>query len=214
VLPAAPTLGKSLPDWKIIQEIANRLGADWSYPTPADVMREIAEVVPTYKGISYVRLEDEALQWPCPGAEHPGTPILHAEEFTRGKGSFAAVEGHTVPGIAGADADYPFVLLTGSVLEHHGTGVRSRRSPGLTKLVEEARLEINPVDAERLSVADGDRLRVVGRTLAAIELPAWVTGRVPAGVVFAPGFSPAAPVTRLLESDGSGVPMVRVERLV
>jgi predicted molibdopterin-dependent oxidoreductase YjgC len=106
------------------------------------------------------------------------------------------------------------VLLTGSVLEHHGTGVRSRRSPGLTKLVEEARLEINPVDAERLGVADGDRLRVVGRTLAAIELPAWVTGRVPTGVVFAPGFSPAAPVTRLLESSARGVPMVRVERLV
>lgn len=211
VRPAVSARGKSLPDWKIILGLARKLGGDWAYDTPADVIREIAEVVPTYEGISYSRLEDEGLQWPCPGIEHPGTPILHGAEFARGKGAFTPVE----RGIAAAapDADYPFVLLTGAVLEHHGTGVRSRRSPGLTELVGEARLEINPVDAERLGLGDGGRVKVVGRSLAAIELSAWVTGRVPEGAVFVPGFSAAAPVTRLIEQEAGSLPVVRVERL-
>ncbi|MFH0916968.1 MAG: molybdopterin-dependent oxidoreductase [bacterium] len=211
VRPAVPALGGSLPDWKIIQELANKLGGDWGYATPADVMREIAEVVPAYKGISYSRLEEEGLQWPCPGVDHPGTAILHATEFSGGRGAFAPVE-HAVAA-AGTDADYPFGLLTGSVREHHGTGVRSRRSPGLTQLVEEARLEINPGDAERLRIKTGDAVKVVSRSQAAIELPAWVTGRVPEGVLFAPAFSPQAPVTRLLEGDAKGVAAVKVERL-
>ena len=211
VRPAAPALGTSLPDWKIIQELANGLGGDWAYSTPADVMREIAEVVPTYKGISYGRLEDEGVQWPCPGVDHPGAAILHTTEFSWGSGAFAPIERDVAAAVT--DADYPFRLLTGSVREHHGTGVRSRRSPGLTQLVEEARLEINPDDAERLQIKDGDAVKVVSRSQAAIELPTWVTSRVPEGVVFAPAFSPQAPVTRLLEGDAKSVPAVKVERL-
>jgi predicted molibdopterin-dependent oxidoreductase YjgC len=211
VRPAAPALGGSLPDWEIFQNLANQLGGDWRYAAPADVMREIAEVVPAYGGISYARLEKGMLQWPCPEADHPGTPILYVDEFARGKGAFAPVE----RGIsaAGTDADYPFTLLTGAVREHHGTGVRSRRSAGLRKLVEEPWLEVNPRDAELLGLADGARVKVVGRTQAAIELPARISDRVPEGVVFAPGFSPAAPVTRLIGRHPRTIPAVRVETM-
>jgi formate dehydrogenase alpha subunit len=206
-----PPRGKSLPDWKIVQMVANTLGGDWAYSSPADVMREISEVAPSYKGISYERLEEGGLQWPCAGAELPGTPILHEDEFARGRGVFAALEGGVAK--AAPDADFPFTLLTGSVREHHGTGVRSRRSPGLTKLMGEAYLELSPADAKQLGVRGGERVRVVGRSGGAVEVAARVTSRVPEGVVFLPRFSSAAPVSRLLGREGSTPPVVRVERL-
>jgi formate dehydrogenase alpha subunit len=211
VRPAAPAPGRSLSAWKIIQELARQLGGDWAYATPADVMNEIAEVVPNYRGISYDRLENEVLQWPCPEVGHPGTPILHVGEFAGGRGKFSPVERGVVT--SGTGTEYPFALLTGSVLEHHGTGVRSRRSRGLTDLVEEARLEVNPVDAEGLGIEDGERVKVVGQTLASIEVSTWVAERVPVGAVFLPGFSASAPVTRLVEHGTAALPAVRVERL-
>ncbi len=211
VRPAVPPLGTALPDWSIVQHLAKGFGGDWAYSDPADVMREIADVVWCYKGISYDRLEDEGLQPPCPGVDHPGTAMLHVSEFSRGKAVFAPVEtGAAAPAV---EADYPFVLLTGCVLEHHGTGARSRRSAGLTSLAAEARLEMNPADASTLGVADGDRVKVVGRNQGSIELAAWVTGRVPAGVVFLPGFSATAPAARFFEWGASGIPTVRVEPL-
>jgi predicted molibdopterin-dependent oxidoreductase YjgC len=208
---AVPTLGDALPDWEIIQRLANASGADWAYADPADVMREVADAVWSYNGISYERIGVQGIQSPCPSADHEGTPILYADGFGQRKAVFAAVDS----GVAetAIDADYPFALLTGCVLEHHGTGVRSRRSSGLTELMEEARLEINPADADRLGVSNGDRVRVLARDKGAIELAAWVTGRVLAGTVFAPGFSATAPVSRLLERGPAACPAVRVERV-
>jgi predicted molibdopterin-dependent oxidoreductase YjgC len=212
VRPAAPPPGEALPDWQIIQRLANALGGDWAYTDPADVMREISDVVWCYKGLSYDRVDEEGVQAPSSAVDHPGTPILHVDELGRGKtgkASFAVVESGV--SATAIDADYPFVLLTGCVLEHHGTGARSRRSSGLAQLVEEARLELNPADAERLQIGDGDRVKVSTRNQGAIELPAWVTARVPAGIVFAPGFSATAPVSRLLERGAAAAAAVRVE---
>ncbi len=209
VRPAVPPVGEALPDWQIIQRLANALGADWAYADPASIMREVSDVVWCYAGVSYERIDDEGVQLPCSAVDHAGTPILHADEFSRGKAAFTALESGLHE--TAVDADYPFLLLTGCALEHHGTGVRSRRSSGLTQLVEEARLEINPGDAESLGITDGDRVKVVARNMGAIELAAWVTGRVPLGAVFAPGFSATAPVARLLERGASDPPAVRVE---
>ncbi len=97
--------GEALPDWQIVQLIANRLGAGWSYGSPQEIMQEIAQVTPQYGGVTYDRLEEHVvpdvefdtedtcgLQWPCPTTEHPGTPILHTQAFSRGKGLFSAIE--------------------------------------------------------------------------------------------------------------------------
>ncbi|HEY5530013.1 MAG TPA: molybdopterin-dependent oxidoreductase [Thermoleophilia bacterium] len=191
-----PPLGESRPDWTVIQAIANELGADWAYGSPRDVMREVGEVASCYAGVSYDRLDGEGLQLPCPGSEHQGTSILYENEFVRGMGAFARVD--AVSGPAAADGDYPFVLTTGSELYHHDTGVRTMRSEGLTSLAPEPLLEINPMDATRLGITAGQLVRVSSRR-AAIELSAKVTDRVPPGLLFAPGFSSAAPVTRLME---------------
>ncbi len=209
---AAPCHGETRPDWKIVQVVANALGGDWAYSTPADVMREIAEVVPAYKGLSYAKLEEAGIQWPCTATECQGTPILYTDGFPRGKAVFAPVE----KGVATLDACHEscFVLLTGSAREHHATGVRTRRAPGITKLAQEAYLQVNPKDAATLGVASDAKVRVTAAgSGASIEVPACVTSRVPVGIVFYPGFSPSAPVTRLLTAEDRGAVAVRVERL-
>jgi predicted molibdopterin-dependent oxidoreductase YjgC len=205
---AAPPRGDSLPDWAIVQKLANALGADWVYATPADVMREISELIPDYRGVSYARLKEGELQVPCLSDDNGGTPIVPADAFASRKARFAAV-----PSAAPQPArdGFPFVLLTGSVKEHHGTGVRTRRSTGSNRLVPDARLQINPADAARLGVSDGDVVRATAEAGGVLEVDAAVSDRVPAGTVFLPGFSAKAPLSRLLRS--SGHPKVRVEKI-
>ncbi len=206
---AVPPRGDSLPDWTIVQKMANALGADWVYASPAEVMREIAELIPAYSGVSYARLEDAGVQVPCSRDDSTGTPILLAETLDTRKARFATVAA-AAPRKGGSDG-YPFILLTGSVKEHHGTGVRTRRSAGSSRLMPEARLEINPADATRLGVTDGDAVRASAEAGGALEVEATVTDRVPEGTVFLPGFSATAPVSRLLRSGGH--PKVKVEKV-
>jgi predicted molibdopterin-dependent oxidoreductase YjgC len=208
---AAPALGESRPDWKIVQSLANALGADWSYATPSDIMREISEVAPTYRGVWYTKLENGGVQWPCLSVECTGMPILYADGMNKARASFTALDRGVSPTVTGAE--FGFTLLTGSVREHHGTGVRTRRAGGLTSLVAEACLQINPGDAKGLGVADGEKVRVIAHDGVSLEAPLRLTSRVPTGIVFLPGFDPAAPVTRLLGRQGSGAPAVRVEKI-
>jgi predicted molibdopterin-dependent oxidoreductase YjgC len=209
---AAPCHAESRPDWKIVQTIANTLGGDWAYAAPVDVMREITEVVPAYKGLSYDRLDEAAIQWPCLATECTGTPLLFSDGFPRGKAVFAPV----AQGVATVDVcrESCFVLLTGTVREHHATGVRTRRAPGITKLVRDAYLQVNPNDASALGVDSGAKVRVTASgSGASLEVPVCVSSRVPAGIVFYPGFSSSAPVTRLLTAKDRGAVAVQVERL-
>jgi predicted molibdopterin-dependent oxidoreductase YjgC len=202
---AAPARGASLADWAIVQKLANALGADWVYADPADVMREISELNPDYRGISYDKIQDATVQVPCVADDCDGTPILLADGAKKCR--FAAVPAAAAqPAGAGS-----YTLLVGTVKEHHATGVRTRRSAGSTRLVPEARLEINPADAATLGVASGDKVRAAAAGGGALDVEAAVTDRVPAGCVFLPTFSATAPVARLLA--GGGHPSVKVEKL-
>jgi len=200
---AAPLPGSSHQDWAIVQELANALGADWVYAGPADVMREISELYPEYRGISYAKIDDATVQVPCSTDDCCGTPVLLADAPQK----FTFVPAPAAEPVAGGD----FTLLTGSVKEHHGTGVRTRRSAGSTSLVPEARLEINPSDAVSLGVTDGDKVRAIAAAGGAVEVEAAVTDRVPAGCVFLPSFSAIAPVARLLK--GAGHPKVTIKKV-
>jgi predicted molibdopterin-dependent oxidoreductase YjgC len=205
---AISTRGQSEMDWAIVQKLANALGADWVYATPADVMREIAEVVPAYQGVTYPALEESGIQVSTATAEEGGAPVLPIGGFPSYKGRFAPLA--QVSAASAGRPDFPLTLVTGSVKEHHGTGVRTRRSPGSSRLVPEVRLEVNPKDATSAGVSNGDKVRVTAEEGGTVEVEAAVTTRVPAGVVFLPGFSAAAPVSRLLKSGGQ--PNVRVEK--
>jgi len=211
VRPAVPALGESLPDWKIVQALANALGADWAYSSPADVMREISEVAPTYAGVTYEKIDDEPVQWPCLGPDCAGMPILYADGFANGRATFASLDKNVW--LAPTDDEFAFALLTGSVREHHGTGERTRRSSGVTSLLAQARLQVNPGDAKSLGLTQGDTVRVSGRDGGSLDAPVQVTSQVPAGIVFLPGFDPAAPVTRLFGGQSAGGPTVKLQKL-
>ena len=193
---AVESPGEARADWKIIVDIAGRLGADWpSYHGPRSVMDEIAAVTPQFGGISFDRLDDEGpVAWPAPTPDHPGTPMLHGGAFTRGKGRFVPVE--YLPPAEEPDEEYPLRLTTGRLLEHYHTGTMTRRSDGLNDLVPTGFAEINPADAKRLGVTDGDEV-VVETRRGRISTPANVTSRVKRGTVFVPFHFGEAAANRL-----------------
>jgi len=172
--------GESRPDWEIITDLASRLGFDWNYASPASIMEEIASLTPSYGGISYQRLEKEGLQWPCPSADHPGTLFLHSGKFSRGKGLFTAVE--FKPADELPDQAYPFLLTTGRNHFHYHTGTMTRRSC-LKEHVDEELMQINPEDAQRLGIKDGDVVKVRSRR-GEVSPRVVLTDTVPTGVVF------------------------------
>lgn len=193
---AIPPLGEAKADWEIVSQVARRLQArlgreangaaygGWDYASPKEVLDEIAAVTPIYGGVSYERLEAlGSLQWPVPAADHPGTPYLHKNKFSRGLGKFNPVEWK--PPAEEVDADYPFILSTGRIMFHWHTGTMTRRSEKLHQEVPEAYAEINPADAALLDIGQGDKMRLVSRR-GEIELKARITPRVPEKVLFVP----------------------------
>jgi predicted molibdopterin-dependent oxidoreductase YjgC len=176
-------VGEARPDWQIVCEVARKLGGKgFDFETPADIMEEIASVTPQYGGISYERLEDGGIQWPCPNPDHPGTMYLHGEKFgtPSGKGQFAALEYR--PPAEMPDEEYPLVLTTGRSLYQYHTGSMTRRVKGLNVLRAEELVEVNQKDADELGVANGETVRVVSRR-GEVTATAKVTGDSPAGVI-------------------------------
>ncbi len=169
-------------DWMITCQIARKMGAKgFDFEGPSQIMDEIASVSPAYGGISYGRLEEVGLQWPCPTPDHPGTPILHSQFFTRGKGNFVPVE--YKPSMELPDDKYPLVLTTGRSLFHFHTGTMTRKVTGLNTFMGEELVEMNPADAEALGIADGGKVKVSSRR-GEVVAKAKVTEVSPPGVVF------------------------------
>jgi formate dehydrogenase major subunit/formate dehydrogenase alpha subunit len=193
VRPAIAPLSDARPDWAITADLARRMlaletrepngpHAFWCYETAADVMNEIAAVTPSYAGVSHTRLErGHELQWPVLDAHHPGTPILHVDRFTRGKGKFHAID--HLPAKELPDEHYPLLLTTGRVLYHWHGGELTRRAQGLLKACPETLLEISPTDAARIGVRTDSQVRVISRRGEMIA-QAMVTERISTGVVF------------------------------
>lgn len=194
VRPAVPAPGEAKPDWLAVLAVAQRLGADWQYETPSAVMDEIAKVAPTlFGGVRYDRLDPDGLQWPCPSPGHPGTATVHAGAFLRGKGKLAAIDYEPSPehGVAG----YPYLLVTGRLLEHYNVGTMTRRT-ALAGLVAEDVLEIHPEDALRDGVTDGATVRVESRW-GAIDVKARHAPRVAPGTLFLTFHFPETHTNRL-----------------
>ncbi|MBS7619344.1 formate dehydrogenase subunit alpha [Candidatus Bathyarchaeota archaeon] len=180
---AVEPVGESQPDWMIISQLSKIMGYLMPYTSPANVMEEIAELVPIYGGVSYERLDKGALKWPCIDENHPGTSILHVERFTRGRGRFVTVDYN--PPSEVPDEEYPFILTTGRLLFHWHGGTMTRRSKTLIDQVNEAYIEINPSDANLLRIFDGEKVKVKSKR-GEITLKASITERVKEGVVFIP----------------------------
>ncbi len=183
VRPALEPVGEARQDWWITSELARRLGKGdgFDFTHPSQIMDEIARLTPSYGGISYQRLESGGLQWPCPTEEHPGTPILHTAQFSRGRGHFVPLEYQ--PPRELPDEDYPLVLTTGRSLFQFHTGTMTRKVKGLNVFRGEELVEMNSADAAALGIADGDRVRVTSRR-ATVTARARVDDVSPPGVVF------------------------------
>ncbi len=216
---AVESPGEARGDWEILQDIAVRLGAPWNFRSASEVFDDLARVTPSYGGMSYRRLEEKGLAWPCPTPEHPGTPILHTEKFPRqgGKATFSPCEWkapHEWP-----DEEYPYLATTGRLLYHYHSGSMTRRSaPG--EFVKELYVEVHPADAAALCLEEGQLVRVTSRR-GSVEGKAKVTDRVPPKMVFLPfhfGEASANVLTAAVidpdsETPGYKVSAVRVEKV-
>ena len=156
--------------------------AGWSYREIADVVAEINRLTPIYAGVTARRLENgEALQWPVPNEDHPGTPVLHVGKFSRGLGRFVAVD-HMPPAEL-PDDEYPLMLTTGRVIYHWHGGEMTHRARNLEAMYPEALVEINPKDALKMQINDGELMKVASRR-GEIIAKAQVTDRVEPGLIF------------------------------
>jgi predicted molibdopterin-dependent oxidoreductase YjgC len=204
---AIEPLGDARPDWWIIAELAKRILMEnkqlvsmarfsgWNYTEPAQIMDEVAALTPSYAGVNHARLErGEQLQWPVRDLTHPGTPILHIGQFARGLGKFTPID--HIPPAEMPDSDYPMILSTGRVLYHWHGGEMTRRAKGLFEIYSEPLIEINPDDASHMGVNGHKRVRISSRR-GTIEAEAWITDRVPPGMVYANFHFPEASANEL-----------------
>jgi formate dehydrogenase major subunit len=175
--------GQAREDWRVLIELAERMGYPMRYESPEAVWAEIASLTPPFAGISYDRLRGAPLVWPCESEDSMGTPVLFTETFPRGLGKLHPAE--FAPPQELPDAEYPYVLNTGRVLEHWHTGTMTRRARALDEISPEPFAEIHPEDAARLGVRAGDPLRISSRR-GSVVTPARLTARVSPGSIFMP----------------------------
>jgi len=175
----APLGGKA--DWEVTMALSNALGFEMNYQHPSEIMDEIAQLTPTFEGVSYERLDAEgSIQWPCNDASPYGTPIMHVEEFVRGQGFFAVTE--YVATDEKVTKRFPLIMTTGRVLSQYNVGAQTRRTVNMAWHSEDV-LEIHPHDAENRGIDDGDMLQVSSRA-GDTMLRADITERVQPGVVY------------------------------
>jgi formate dehydrogenase major subunit len=149
--------GAARQDLWIVQELARRLGLDWNYAGPREVFEEMRRAMPSIAGISWERLEREgAVTYPCKDAADAGQPVIFTERFPTASGRGKFVPTQFRPAAELPDADFPFVLITGRVLEHWHTGAMTRRSAALDALEPTAHIDVNPDDLAVLGCAAGE----------------------------------------------------------
>jgi formate dehydrogenase major subunit/formate dehydrogenase alpha subunit len=185
-------------DWQVLCEVATRMGYPMQYEDSRAIFAEIAKVTPSYAGITYERIEDEGLHWPVPHPEHPGTPILHREQFSRGKGLFHAID--YIPPAELTDDEYPLFLTTGRVLYHYHTGTMTMKTDGLNERVPECFVEISPKDAALYDLPDGALVEISSRR-GKIQARIQVSTKAVAGTVFIPFHFAKAAANRLTNAQ-------------
>jgi formate dehydrogenase alpha subunit len=192
---AIEPIGEARPDWQIIGHLAEHLGMTqaFRYESVGDVLAEINRVTPSYAGITPERVRGAlgGIPWPCPTPDHPGTPILHVGQFSRGLGRFVAVE--QAPPAELPDEEYPLVLTTGRVVMHYNSGAMTRRTRALRQREPELFIQMHPATAGRFGITHGAMTHVSTRRGEA-QARAKVTRQIGEGVVFMPFHFPGTNV--------------------
>lgn len=168
-------------DWEVTQMLSNALGYPMDYKHPSEIMDEIAQLVPTFTGVSFAKIEElGSVQWPCNEKAPHGTPTMHVDHFVRGKGRFMLTE--YVPTQERTSSRFPLILTTGRILSQYNVGAQTRRTQNSAWHTED-RLEIHPHDAENRGIKDGDWVGIKSRAGETV-LRALITERVQPGVVY------------------------------
>ncbi len=168
-------------EWQIPCEIAQAMGYPMSYDSASQIMDEIASLTPTFTGVSFDKLDRlGSVQWPCNDEAPEGTPIMHVDEFVRGKGRFIATT--FVPTTERSTRRFPLILTTGRILSQYNVGAQTRRTANVV-WHEEDILEIHPHDAEVRGITDGDEVTLTSRA-GETTLRAMISDRMPVGVVY------------------------------
>ena len=178
--------GEAKADWMILQEMANAMGANWQYTSTADIWEEIRQVAPVFSGISHSRLKKSpGIFWPCYDESHPGTPRLYEDGFgfRDRRARFLPVE--LPETLMEPTEQYPYILITGRLLEHFNTGEMSRRTTKLSKLKPAAYLDMNPEDAEAAGLAEDETVRMTSPH-GTVQLPLKLNDSMQRGYLFAP----------------------------
>ena len=174
-----PRQGKA--EWQITQEFSQALGYPMQYSNESEIMDEIATLTPTFTNVSLDFLDSVgSVQWPCNEKAPMGTPIMHVDNFVRGKGLF--IETDFVPTEERTNSKFPLLLTTGRNLSQYNVGAQTRRTDNIIWYNEDL-LEIHPHDAETRGIKDGDRVSLSSRK-GDITLSAKITEKVQPGVVY------------------------------
>ena len=168
-------------DWEITSKLSTAVGYEMHYNHASEIMDEIASLTPTFKGVSFKKLDElGSIQWPC-NDEHPeGTPTMHIGEFVRGKGKFFITQ--YVPTTEKVNAKYPLILTTGRILSQYNVGAQTRRTANVAWHHEDV-IEVHPHDAEERGIKEGDWVGINSRAGETV-LRATITERVQPGVVY------------------------------
>ena len=168
-------------DWEVTQLLSNALGYPMSYAHPSEIMDEIASLTPTFHGVSFEKIDRMgSIQWPCNETAPEGTPIMHVDQFVRGKGKFVITK--YVPSTEKVTQRFPLILTTGRVLSQYNVGAQTRRTENV-QWHSEDRLEIHPHDAEERGIRQDDWVGIESRSGQTV-LRATITENVQPGVVY------------------------------
>lgn len=168
-------------DWEVTAAFANALGYPMNYKHASEIMDEVARLTPTFKGVSFEKLDElGSIQWPCNDEAPEGTPTMHIDEFVRGKGKFFVTQ--YVATSEKVTPKYPLILTTGRILSQYNVGAQTRRTQNVAWHSEDI-VEIHPHDAEERGIKEGDWVGIVSRAGETV-LRAQITERVQPGVIY------------------------------
>lgn len=168
-------------DWEITVKLSEALGYPMHYNHASEIMDEVAELTPTFKGVSFKKLDElGSIQWPCNDEAPEGTPTMHIDEFVRGKGKFFVTQ--YVPTSEKVTPKYPLLLTTGRILSQYNVGAQTRRTKNVAWHPEDV-VEIHPHDAEERGIKEHDWVGINSRAGETV-LRAKITERVQPGVIY------------------------------
>jgi len=186
--------GQAKPDWEILCLMSTAMGHPLSYEHAGEIFEEMASLTPSYGGLSFDRIDEAGLQWPCPTPDHPGTKFLHEGEFTRGLGAFHEIEFREADELP--DDEYPYILSTGRTLYNYNIGNMTQKVAAIRQKERRNFIEMHEADARALGVADGDQV-TVGTRRGEVTVQAKVGRRTRPGALWMPFHFVDQPTNRI-----------------